>query len=298
MLNAILFKNGELEVTKTVAEVMEDTRNIDSRKAIIPVANFSKGSFTLKSLDCNFHFLKDCIEYARLLECAYFIGTIKVMNSKLNKLEEKELEDSLTNEQYTEKYNIEETVTIFEDVLKMCYTPQEIAFCQADKLIKFMSVYFSKDTSVFSSFSGFTAFLTNLADDKPTQVLKPLLDKVLQSFTVAEDDIYREYHFHANTHLVEDCKKVYYKGRKVAKSKVVQSFDTDGKNVRLEIVLAVIEDLQKKSRKAYEEDAEREKKAEEERKRKSEELIKQAEEKAIKQAEEKAKKRKAEKKAD
>ena len=138
---------------------------------------------------------------------------------------------------------------------------------------------FSKDTSAFSVVPGFINFMNNLHDEKPTQVLKPLLDKVVNSFSVEENDIYLPYQFHANTTLVEDCKSRYYKGRKVKKGKVTKDFDTEGKLVRLEIVLAFIEDLQTKSRKKYEEEhnaylkkleEEAEKKAKEEERRRAE----------------------------
>ena len=209
MLNAILFKNGELEVKKSLQEVMQDTRTQAQAQAIIPVANFSKSAFSLKSLDCHFHFVKDCVQYARFVECAYFMGAIKAMNSKANTLEEKELEEGLTQEQGEELKELEETISLFENILEQCYTPQEQAFSNADKLIKFISVYFSKDTSCYSNFTGFIAFFNNLVDDKPVQVLKPLLEKVLNTFTVEEDDIYYNYHFHANTELVDDCRRVY-----------------------------------------------------------------------------------------
>lgn len=276
MQNTIKFKNGELEVLKTIEDVMNENRKNNARVAIIPVENVDKGTFSLKSLDCNFHFLKDCTQYARLLECAYFMGAIKVNTSKIAKLEEKQIEDGLTNEQQNELYEREEVVAIFDSIINNCYTAEEIAFSKADKMIRFMSVYFSKDTSCYSSFTGFTTFLNNLEEDKPTQVLKPLLEKVLNNFSVKEDDIYKEYHFHANTTLVEDCKKVYYKGRKVSKGKVKKNFDKDGKLVRLEVVLAVIEDLQTKSRKKYEEELKKEKEEQAKEQAKQEELKKKA----------------------
>lgn len=295
MKNAILFKNGELEVMKTLAEVMKEARSNKSRKAIIPSANYSKGVFTLKSLDCNFHFLKDCTEYARLLECAYFMGSMKSMTAEESKLEESKLEEGLTEEQEEKLAEISETLDIFESVLSDCYTEEEKTFCQADKLIKFMAVYFSKDISCLSNLVGFITFFNNLTEDKPTQTLKPLLEKVLSSFSIEKEDaIYLPYHFHANTTLVEDCKKVYYKGRKVSKSKVVKTYDKDGKATKLEIVLAVIEDLQRRSRKAYEEDEKKYQAEEAKKKEATSALIKKAEAEAIAKAEAKAKKVKEE----
>lgn len=304
MQNSIIFKNGELTVIKTLEEVMKDTRSAKSRVAIFPVENINKGTFSLKSLDCNFHFLKDCVQYARFLECAYFMGAVKVNNSKINKLEEKSLEDGLTDEQSKELCERQDAASIFESILDECYTAQEKAFCSADKMVKFMSVYFSKDVSCFSSFPHFVSFMNNLEADKTTQTLKQLLEKVLSSFSVKEDDIYKEYHFHANTTLVEDCKKVYYKGRKIHKSKVVKNFDKDGKLVRLEIVLAVIEDLQTKSRKKYEEEAKKAQEEEAKEKARQEELKEKAKaeaqaavkaKQAQKEAEAKAKKEAKEK---
>ena len=178
MYNKISFKNGELEFEKTLEEIMKAS---NTRLAIIPVANLTKGTFSLKSLQCNFHFLQDCVAYARLLECAYFTGSIKAMTSECQTLERKQLEDgNLSEEQAKKLKHLLETIDIFNDIIKQVYTKEQVAFSSADKMVKFMATYFSKDTSCFSNFNGFNTFLNNLDENKPNNVLKPLLQKVLQ----------------------------------------------------------------------------------------------------------------------
>ena len=159
MLNAILFKNGEMEFTKTVADVMMES---NTRYAIIPVPNYNKGVFTLKSLECNFHFVKNCYQFARLVECSYFIGSVRALNSDIDKLERKDLEDELTEKQRETLEEKREVVEIFTKVIATVYSKEEQAFCDYDKLIKFISVYYTKDTSAFSVFPGFINFINNL----------------------------------------------------------------------------------------------------------------------------------------
>jgi hypothetical protein len=292
MKNEILFKNGELEVRKTLQEMLKEQTG---KTAVLPVPNYDKGTFALKTIDCNFHFLKDINAYARLLECAHLVSSVRVMESDLSKLKETDREEGLTEEQADKKRALEETIVIFNKVISEAFNKEQIAFADADKLIKFMAVYYSKDTSAFANFNGFQTFLNNIEADKPTQTLKPLLETVMDNFTIAqEDDIYKSYRFHGNTGLIEDIKKVYYKGRKIKKGKVVQSYDKQGKAVKLEIVLAVIEDLQTKSRKKYEEEQAKAQAEAEVEAKKQEEMKKKAEEEAIakakaKEAEAKAK---------
>lgn len=263
MRNYIVFKNGELETSKDLVELMKERTG---RTAIFPVPKFSDAEFQLKSLVANFHFLKDQETYSRLLECAYFIGSIKALNSEKNNLDKKNIEDTITWREKDKLKQVNETLMIFENIQHWNYTKEQIAFCNSDNWLKFFVVYFTKDESAFSLFPHFKEFIASLENGDTTQILKQKLQKVLDNFQVkVEDDVYLPFKMRATTELVEDCKARYYKGRKIAKGKVKRTFDDKGKIVRLEIVLAIIEALQEKGRKAYEEQEAQAKKEEEEK---------------------------------
>ena len=299
MNDTIIFKNGELTMVKTLAEVMNENRQQATRIALFPVPNYNEeneADFSLKSLECNFHITKNCAEYARLVECAYFMGSIKVLNSDIEALDKKEQENGLTAKKHQERKDKQEVLNYFNEILDECYTKEEKAFSNSDKIIKFFSVYFSKDTSCFVNFDGFITFLNNLEANKPNQVLKPLLQKVLNNFAIdKEDTIYNTFRpLNATTTLLDELRAVYYKGRRVKKGKVVKSYDTDGKLVRLEIALSIIEHLQNYSREKYEQERALQDKEEADAKKTAEQ--RKAEEKAKAEALAKAKAEQAKKK--
>lgn len=272
MKKNVEFKNGSMVVTLTVEEVC---RAFNDATAHFPVYNEEKDAWKFSTLDCDLHFVKDKKAFARLVESAYMSQTVTVLTTKINAIKKAEEENRATLEQSKSRKSLEDLRTYFNELLANVFTKEQVAFANNDKFIGFCAAYFSKHEVDNMKLAGIYALLNALANDYSLKDTRPLLQKVVESFTIKEeDDIYFTYHFNASAGLTDEVMKAYYKGRKIKSGRVAKSFDTNGKSVKNEIILAVIEDLQNKTRKKYEE----EKKKEEEQK-KQEEKKKQEEQK-------------------
>lgn len=195
--------------------------------------------------------LRNVLNYelmTRLFQVAYYMQADCINSSALSSLEEKELEEDLTEKELKEKALREEMVEFYEEVASL-FSEEEIAFCKNDTFVNMLAGAITGDFSVcIRNGSSMNSMLAILGREHTHNEIKECATAYCLSLTGYTDQLYNGYHLNCNAQLAREIEHRYYKGRKLTKSGTVKKeYDKDGKVIRKEIALAIIEDLQKKA---------------------------------------------------
>lgn len=203
---------------------------------------------SVKSINCKLRNVQNVKAFTRLVQVTFYKHSLGIAESRVSTLENAEIERDLTKNEQNE-LSLTKSVIIpsYQELVKLA-TPEEMAFISTDTFLNCVVATITGDFSVaIRNGASLNNVLAKLSGNAPTKELQTELTNYTLKITGEKDKVYNGYNLNCNSSLCTDVKARYYKGRKYSGSgNVTKAYDTNGQLVRKEIMLAIVEDLQKK----------------------------------------------------
>ena len=246
--------NNTVKVTKEVSviEFIEGHLEEYSEQAYLfkftPDKNTWYSSVTSKyqTVNCSLYNVEParCDDFRILVEKAYYTQQVALFQKKVEDKEAQITKSSKdTSKMEHDLSDLKEVLRWYENCLE-CYDGfgPDVECRFAELTASAWTGHYVKDVAI-------APVLTALANEGNTaRHNKDVINTVLHAVSMNQDDgIVKPYVINCNGKLYDDIKSAWYKGRKADKEGTVnRTFDTKGGSVRREIILAVIEYMQKK----------------------------------------------------
>lgn len=218
--------------------------------ALLPVIKFDededdKKSVSFVKVDCDLYNVNDYVSFKKKLTIDFIRQSIASLENKNAKASEKIAKSTRNTEKLEAMVTVnKDIIASYKELLTMLPDSEQLA----NNECKFAAIVASAFTGEYVKGVAVLPIATALANESNTaKHNKEVINTFLHSVSMVQDAYTRSYVINCNAQLYDDIKARYYKGRSVnSDGDVVRKFDKEGRTIRKEIILAVVQYMQDK----------------------------------------------------